>query len=241
MVKSVLIVLIACALLIFGCTASPSPAQPAGNQQAAPSQPSATGQQPPAGSEQEPVANATAPLQEQEQDYTCALSLSPATIYGGESTDVGFSVSAKSSHVFTFNCGDEIREISTGGLTTGSRLCQFNTEGNVSVWIKADGRVCAMKTLTVLPRAQGRSCNVSLTSKDDSTHVYNFRVNFKGFEPSDNITWVCDFTTTTKGIGGSKSGQWLYQDLSCDYVDVPRKDVIGISIAGVECGQISTR
>ena len=247
--KLVILALFACSLLLLGCAGTP-----------APSQPSANGQQPPAGSNQQaantggqaqggntaPPANpGQAPVQPAApapaQDYTCALTLTPGTITAGGASDIGYSVSAQSDHNFTFNCGDEIREISTGGLTTGTRLCTFNTAGNIAVWIKADGNVCAQKTLVVLPREQGESCNVTLTSRDDSTHTYKFRVNFKGFAPTDSILWICDYTGTTKKIGGSETGQWLYQDLYCDYVSTPVMDTINVSIAGVDCGTISTR
>ena len=234
--KLVILAIVVCSLLLLGCTGTP-----------APSQPSANGQQPPAGSNQQ-AANTAGQAQggntvqpAPAQDYTCALTLTPGTITAGGASDIGYSVSAQSDHTFTFNCGDEIREISTGGLTTGTRLCTFNTAGSIAVWIKADGNVCAQKTLVVLPREQGESCNVTLTSRDDSSHTYKFRVNFKGFAPTDSILWICDYTGTTKVIGGSENGQWLYQDLYCDYVSTPVMDTINVSIAGVDCGTISTR
>lgn len=248
--KFAVFALIAAALLLLGCAASQpgtgeqgqQPAAGAQNPQEKTTPPqqkelTGTGTQP----ESQPVETQVPPAQK--KLYTCALTLSPETIQAGQSTDIGFSVSTKDNVVFTYNCGDEVREISTGGLTGGSRLCQFNTAGTVQVWIKADGEVCAQKLLTVRPNVPSNAnCSVNLTGRNAESDYYEMRVDFTGFAPEENITWTCDYTTINRMIGGTAVvGMPLYEIISCDYSEKPRKDFIEVFVGGLKCGQVSTR
>jgi hypothetical protein len=191
------------------------------------------------------IENATTQPQQQKQ-FTCSLTLNPSTINLSGSTEVGFAVQSEQKVVFTYNCGSDIREISSGGLTTGYRLCQFNTPGSVDVWIKADGVVCAQKTLTVQQPQVTKTCYIDPSSvkRDLANYYYAMRVEFRGFSPQDKMVWICDYTTTTKTLGGDISGSVgmpLYSDIYCDFNGQPVKDTIDVSIGNVSCGSISTR
>ncbi|MFA5929990.1 MAG: hypothetical protein WC861_03850 [Candidatus Micrarchaeia archaeon] len=229
-------------LLLLGCTGAPQ--QPLAQQQPNALQPA---QNPPAinartGANVENNATASPPLQSQ---HTCALTLNPSVIAPGESTEIGFAVQSERKVAFTYNCGNEIREISTGGLTRGSRLCQFYTPGNVEVWIKADGAVCALQTLVVRQPQTAKSCYIDQSSvkRDLANYVYEARVQFTGFSPQDELVWVCDRTTTRHLLGGGDPvvGMPLYSDIYCDFASRPVNDNIGVSIGSVSCGSISTR
>ncbi|MFA6213733.1 MAG: hypothetical protein WC717_00450 [Candidatus Micrarchaeia archaeon] len=183
-------------------------------------------------------------LPQQQKQYTCSLTLNPSTIPPGSSTDIGFAVQSEQKVVFTYNCGNEIREISTGGLTSGSRLCQFDTPGSVNVWIKADGAVCAQKTLIVQPLQTAKTCYIDQASvkRDLANYYYEARVQFLGFAPQDELVWICDRTTARHPLGGGGSaGMPLYSDIYCDFANQPVNSAIEVSIGDVSCGSISTR
>lgn len=247
-----LALLIASMLLAFGCVVIQQPAQIAqGNQQPL-KQPPAPGnvQSPPAVNERTGAAvspNETLKPSESldKTQTTCALTLNPDTIFAGDSTEIGFSVSTKGDAAFTYSCGGETMGISTGGLTNGVRLCQFKEAGEQIVWIKADGEVCAQKILAVKPRSLApRNCRIDESSivRNLQDYTYQATVYFDGFEPNDSLTWTCDFTTAKKTIGGDPVlGMPKYSIISCDYTAQPRKDTIAVSVAGVPCGTISTR
>jgi hypothetical protein len=221
-------------ILLLGCTGTPQ--QPATQQQPASNPPAINAR---TGTN---VENTSAQPQQQKQ-YTCSLTLTPSTIDAGSSTDIGFAVQTQESVVFTYNCGDEIREISTGGLTGGSRLCQFNTPGNVDVWIKADGVVCAQETLVVQQPQTAKTCyiNQSSVKRDLTNYHYEARVQFSGFSPQDELVWVCDHTTARHTLGGSTLGMPLYSDIYCYFSSQPENSTIDVSIGNVSCGSISTR
>ena len=239
------LLLIACAIMsvmLLGCTGAPG--QPAAQQPGAQQQSPA--QNPPAINARTGanVENTTAAQPVQQKQYTCALTLSPSTIDAGSSTEVGFAVQSGQSVAFTYNCGDEVRAISTGGLTSGSRLCQFNTPGSVDVWIKADGVVCAQKTLVVQQPATAKTCSIDQSSvtRDLTNYIYDARVQFTGFSPTDELVWVCDRTTTRHTLGGNGAlGMPLYSDIYCDFASQPVSGAITVSIGNVSCGSISTR
>lgn len=223
-------------ILLLGCISAPQqPAQPAQNP---PSINARTG------------ANVEPPTilpQEQtpaQKKYTCSLTLNPATIDAGSSTQIGFAVHSDANPSFTYNCGDEIREISTGGLTTGFRLCQFNSPGNVEVWIKADGTTCAQQTLTVQQAQIAKTCSIDQSSvqRDLTNYYYDAMVQFSGFSPQDELMWICDYTTATKKLGGGgAAGMPLYTNIYCDFTGQPVSGTIEVSIGNVSCGSISTR
>lgn len=239
--KLAVFALLAAAVLLFGCTYPQVPQQGAqqNGQITTPPQQNeltGTGAQP---QEEQEVVEVPA-----EKQYTCALELSPPTIYAGDSTDITFAVSTKDDVEFTYNCGEEGElGISTGGLTSGSRLCQFKTAGEQQVWIKADGKICAQKTLTVLSAEfKPRNCSVNLTKKDLQDYYYEMLVEFDGFMPGDNITWKCGYTIAKKPIAGDPSfGMPRYEIISCDFNTRPPYDTIIVSVADVVCGEISTR
>ena len=181
----------------------------------------------------------------QPKQHTCALTLNPSTINPGDSTEIGFAVQSEQKVEFTYNCGSDIRVISTGGLTSGFRLCQFDTPGNIDVWIKEDGAVCAQKTLVVRQAQTAKTCYIDQTSvkRDLANYVYEARVQFTGFAPQDELVWVCDRTTTRHplGGGGAAMGMPLYSDIYCDFTSRPTSGSIDVSIGSVSCGSISTR
>ena len=86
------------------------------------------------------------------QKITCSLTLLPERIYPGETVEVAYNTYSSGDARFTFNCGGTETGISSGGLASGSRLCQFNQTGKIAVWIRADGKTCAQKTLYVMRR-----------------------------------------------------------------------------------------
>ncbi|MCX8175417.1 MAG: hypothetical protein N3E51_04385 [Candidatus Micrarchaeota archaeon] len=180
---------------------------------------------------------------QEEKSYTCSLSLNPETIYAGEATEVSFAVSAKGGVKFTYNCGDEVREISTGGLTGGSRLCQFGTPGEQAVWIKADGTLCAQQTLTVLPRnGKPKGCNVSVLERNLADYYYKMRVEWEGFDAPVKLSWVCDGTNRTNTyLEDPVLGLQKYEIIDCKFSGRPKRDFIFVSVNGIGCGQVSTR
>ncbi len=252
----ILIVLALSVIMLFGCTQGQTgqqvqqpqiqEQQPTGPSDLAPSaqesQPEAQEQEEEeeTGPEEQEVA-----AEEQEPKRTCSLTLTPDTISAGGSTDIGFSVwEEEQGPAFTYNCGEEILEISSGGLTTGSRLCQFNEVGEHMVWIKADGEICASAMLTVQEPVVDQSCYIEQSSieKNLETYYYKATVHFEGFKPEDKLQWVCDYTTATKTLGGDEIfGMPLQETISCNYNSQPKLDYIEVSIAGVSCGKISTR
>lgn len=161
---ALLLAAIACAfLLLFGCIAAP--AQP-GNQTGAQQNQSVGGEawKAPApqdkASQSQAVAERTGAAvdsrntsqQQGALKIACSLLLLPERIYAGETVEVAYNTYSSGGARFTFNCGGKETGISSGGLASGSRLCQFNQTGEIAVWIKADGTVCAQKALYVLQR-----------------------------------------------------------------------------------------
>jgi len=237
--KFLLISAVIMSILLLGCIAPPQ--QSTAQQQQLPAQ-NAPAINARTGAN---VENPVVAQPQQQKQYTCFLTLTPSTISPGGSTDIGFAVQSEQKVEFTYNCGSEIRGISTGGLTTGSRLCQFSTPGNVDVWIKADGVVCAQKTLTVQQPQTAKTCYIDPSSvkRDLTNYYYEARVQFSGFSPQDELVWVCDRTTArhTLGGGGSAMGMPLYSDIYCDFKSQPENSAIEVSIGAVSCGSISTR
>ena len=235
--KLLLIGAVVISIMLLGCTGTPQ--LPAAQQQQLPAQ------NPPA-IEARTGANAeNASVQPQPQkQYTCSLTLTPSVISPGSSTTIGFAVQSGQSVEFTYNCGNETRGISTGGLIAGSRLCQFNIPGNVDVWIKADGVVCAQKTLIVQQPQSAKKCYIDPSSvkSDLANYYYSARVQFSGFSPQDELVWVCDHTTARQVLGGGGAiGMPLYSDIYCDFHSRPENSTIDVSIGNVSCGSISTR
>lgn len=241
--KILMAIIVSASILLLGCTSLQQ--QPSAQQQPLPAvQPA---QNPPAINARTGANAENAAVQPQPQKQsTCSLTLSPSTIEAGSSTNIGFAVQSKESVVFTYNCGDEIREISTGGLTGGSRLCQFNAPGNISVWIKADGAICAQKTLVVQAPQTAKTCYIDQASvkRDLANYYYAATVQFTGFAPQDKLVWICGHTTTTHTLGGEIGGPVgmpLYSDIYCDFNGKPIQDEIEVSIGNFSCGSISTR
>ena len=179
-----------------------------------------------------------------EPEVTCAIVLSPQKIYARESTDISYKVYSSGNTKFTYNCGDEIRSISSGGLITGSRICQFNSPGNQAVWIKADGELCAVKNLEVVETSLApRRCwiNESSIIVRPADFYYSATVYYEGFAENDTLTWVCDRTTATTKLGsGAFGGTGKMRDIYCDYSAKPEKD-IKVTIGEISCGSISTQ
>ena len=181
---------------------------------------------------------------EPKKQYTCSLTLTPATISAGQSTDVGFSVSTKDNVVFTYDCGSEKREISTGGLTSGERLCDYAQPGTYIVSVFADGAPCASQTLTVQPKPEGqagKSCSANLTTADVGSHYYELTAYFDGYSPSDNITWVCDdYHTFASGIETAGNlGISRQKTLTCHYTDAPMHNYIDVYVGGDLCSRVT--
>jgi hypothetical protein len=234
--KPLLVASVFISILLLGCTGAQQ--QPAGQQQQPAQNPTAINARTGAN-----VENASAPPAQPKQQ-TCALTLSPSSINAGSSTEIGFAVQSAQSVVFTYNCGNEIREISTGGLTSGSRLCQFDAPGEVNVWIKADGAICAQKTLVVQEPRIAKTCHIDQSSvkRDLTNYYYEARVQFAGFSPQDVLVWACDRTTARHTLGGGgATGMPLYSDIYCDFPGKPTSSTIDVSIGDVSCGSISTR
>lgn len=247
-------------LLLLGC---------AGQQQAPPSQPNNTPsggaepQAPPAApannttaaengtnisaAPPEPPALNETPAQPQGR-YTCSLTLEPSSIQQGQTTKIGYSVWSEANVKFTYNCGNETAGIATGGLTAGSKLCEFDTPGNIAVRIKADGAVCAEKNLTVLKRAEGTAPKLcwieeqSIQRRLAPDYYYAATVRYEGFSENDTMTWICDYTTARSVLGGGPFGGMSAQkEIYCDFSQTPGKDYIDVEINGTSCGSMSTR
>ncbi|VVC01596.1 Uncharacterised protein [uncultured archaeon] len=260
-------------LLLLGCTGSPQGGQqpPAASAQAPPMQGSGntatatsttgvsvTGNgtgagttgvvaQPPA---QPPAQNnTTAPsaTPAPKGKFTCSLTLDPTQIEQRGSTEISYSVWSDSNIKFTYNCGSEEDTIATGGLTSGSKLCEFDKAGTVSVQIKADGYVCAEKNLTVITRAAGevQRCWIdtqTIVRRLNPDYYYSATVLYEGFSENDTLTWTCDRTTARSQLGGGPlGGVSASKEIYCDFSQVPFSNYIEISIGKSLCGSISTR
>ncbi|HIH18699.1 TPA: hypothetical protein HA225_01855 [Candidatus Micrarchaeota archaeon] len=249
--KALIFVLGLISLLAFGCAAAQglggnSQGPSVYGQPAPPGSPNATtAQVERTGTGANPGVGAQPGETSEKSQSSCSLALSPQSIYAGDSTEVGFSVYSSQNSIFTFNCGEEIREISTGGLISGSRMCQFNSPGEQTVWIKEGERVCAEAKLVVKDKQLApKNCyiNESTVKRDLGNYYYETRVHFSGFSPDDELKWVCDYTVTRKKLGGdSVMGMPLYSDIYCDFSKSPYKDSIIVSIGEITCGSISTR
>ncbi len=235
--KFVLLALLAAVLIFAGCAS-----QQAGNGQNA-ALPTAVQERTGTGVEPAQQAASQAGNAPQKAKTSCVLTLTPDTINAGDAADIGFSVYSDGNTKFTYNCGGEVREISAGGLITGSRLCNFMQPGEQTVWIKAEGELCAQKTLTVKASGTAKSCyiNQSSVKKDLQAYSYEATVHFDGFAPGDKLVWICDRTTATKTLVGSSAGMPRQETISCDYNGRPANDYITVSVAGIDCGRISTR
>jgi hypothetical protein len=258
--SSLVFLLVFAFMLAFGCTALER-AGIGGNGNGNEGAPAVYGQPTPAGSPNTPTAqvertgtgvtpNASGAGGEGEKsNTTCTITLNPPAIYAGGSTEVRYSVYTAENTVFTFNCGNQIKEISTGGLISGAQMCQFNSPGDQIVRIKDGGRTCAQATLSVMERGaaapeQQKICQIDESSvkRDFAAYHYEARVDFSGFSPNDELKWVCDYTVTRKKLGSDPvMGMPLYYDIYCDFSKTPYKDSIDVSIGNVSCGSISTR
>jgi hypothetical protein len=183
------------------------------------------------------------PQEQPKPGYTCAITLSPETIYAGDATEIIYNVYSPKTTLFTFNCGDEIRTISSGGLVTGSRLCNFMSPGSIAVWIKADGKTCIEKTLTVKERetiAKHCSIDEKTIERRLSDHYYSATVFFYGFNETDSVEWRCGGirANTTVGFGafgGPAPSKYMYMD----FAQKPPCDAIAVTVGGIPCGSIN--
>lgn len=265
--KMVLLVVLASALLLFGCASAPQ------QQAVAPAFGNKNTSSPPAvqertGAEVEPknttpaqnqsplenttiqyVENATnttvqANVTKQQVKNSCSLALYPESVAAGDSVEVSYTVYSEGNTRFTYSCGDEVRRISEGGLTTGTGLCHFSNEGEQTVWIKADDEICAQKTLNVSKGSAKRKCYIDTGSvqKNLQSYSYSATVYFDGFKPGDKLVWVCDYTTASKTLAGDpNAGMPRMEIISCDFNGRPLRDAIQVSVGNVSCGEISTR
>ena len=175
--------------------------------------------------------------------FTCSLALEPATISAGQSVDVNYAVSTQDTVNFTYDCGSGVQQISSGGLISGDRLCQYTQPGIYTLSIYADGTPCAQKILSVLPAPRqygNENCTANLTSGDIYSHNYDVMVYFDGFQPTDNVTIVCDTTSFTKGIANSGViGMARQMQLNCHYQQRPINDFIDVYVGGMLCGNVT--
>lgn len=177
---------------------------------------------------------------------TCSISFRDRLIYAGESLDVSFSVySGEGSVDFSYECGSESGKISSGGLVKLDKLCLFPQPGAQAIRIFADGEVCTEKPVEVLPsQPQNGSCSIDASSvtRDLQAYYYEMKVDFEGFAPTDELRWVCDYTTATRMLGGDgAAGMPRSETISCNYPEKPRKDHIEVYVGETLCGTISTR
>jgi hypothetical protein len=177
-------------------------------------------------------------------DRTCALNLTPDEIYSGQSVEIGFSVYSRVDSFFTFNCGDTIENISSGGLVSGIRICTFSRVGDQDVWIKDKYGTCANVTLKVkAPIYDQRTCYIDQGSvvRDLANHYYEAKVYFRGFQPEDNVSWHCDNTWAYSSIGsGPGVGMPLYKTIYCQFPSQPQEYFIDVYVGQIKCGDIQT-
>ncbi|VVC00281.1 Uncharacterised protein [uncultured archaeon] len=261
--KLVLLSILAVALLLFGCTAPSAPSQPAANGTIPPEQQGQTGAL--VGNDRDAhgcIGSAGYSWCEAKQKciraweedclaqhYTCSLQLVPSSINADDSTDLQYAVSSAGGVNFTYDCGNEKREISTGGLSTGSYLCHYGTPGTYNVSIYANGKPCASQILTVKTPEQSHltaNCyidNSTIVRTVGPNYYYSATVRFTGFVVNDTLLVECGRTKLTSRLGsGAFGGMSTSEEVYCDYgTRVPEVDSIKISVAGVPCGSISTR
>ena len=192
-----------------------------------------------------PIGQEGADARPNMSEITCSIAFADGPIQVRESKDVHFSTySGDASVNFTYECGSLSGKISDGGLVKMSLLCQFNQPGMNTIWLFADGKPCAQKTIDVLPNQGKGTCFIDSSSirKDLQAYHYEMLVRMEGFSPDDKLTWICDYTTATRTLGGDEIvGMPSSEMIFCDYPQMPRKDHIEIYVGGKFCGNVSTR
>lgn len=181
----------------------------------------------------------------EERKTTCSISFPGGAVHVRESKDVEFSVYTNEANAdFTYECGTSSGRISDGGLVRMTILCQFNQSGTHEIRLFADGEPCAQKTIDVLPRAAPRgNCSIDGSSivRDLQAYRYQMAVHFEGFSPADKLTWICDYTTATRTLGGDgAAGMPAMEIISCNYPEKPRKGYIEVYVGETLCGKVPT-
>ncbi len=184
------------------------------------------------------------PVYQRNPDRSCNVTVSPNTIYAGESVEVEFSLVATADTDFTFICGDEERHITSGsgGFLTGIQMCRFNKPGIIEVWVKAENNTCARQNLTVKPRiSDPRSCYIGAIEHLPN-YTYNATVHYDGFGQKDDFVWFCDTIAIRKKIKESSPGSPLAGaiNISCAFGSKPQKEEIEVFIGSIKCGGIPT-
>ncbi|MCX8195398.1 MAG: hypothetical protein N3G22_04830 [Candidatus Micrarchaeota archaeon] len=175
----------------------------------------------------------------------CNLSLVPSVIYAGGETEVKYEVYSGVGTTFSFNCGKDEKQISTGGLVKGSTFCKFDKVGEQKIRIRANNAICAEASLLVLSLPPDeRRCWIDQASikRDLKDYYYQATVHWENFQKSATLIWTCDYTTTKRryyeapGVGLQKM-----ETISCDFSERPKKDYITVYVDDVICGEIPTR
>ncbi len=222
------------ALLLFGCVSEPKPASGmqgvvvqnaegllgnVQNQSAAP-QPATTAQQ-----------------------ISCTLAVKQSVILAGEQADISLSSRFPGSARFDLVCGNETRSLLSENTLVLETKCKFDTPGQQTILVRANGRECASATVVVRRKAGG-NCSIDSASieKDLATFYYKWTVHFDGFADGDVLTWACDNTVAKETLSSDPVwGMPRLEALSCDFPSRPVGDYINVSISGVPCGQVPTR
>jgi hypothetical protein len=177
---------------------------------------------------------------------TCSVTVSPQMAYQNAQVYEEVAVYSDAPVNFTFNCGNQTKRASLGGLSGTANFCTFSQPGNQTIWVAANGNICANTTVDILPvavataaPAQVCTINPGSISYDLSRHIYSAIADFSGFGPSDILAWTCGSTVSTTSFVGSPSMP-SQAPVYCIFSSTPSSGEINVTMGGVSCGSIPT-
>jgi len=186
---------------------------------------------------------ASAPQGQPDAPPACSLSAEPASITAGDGVKVRIGANFSGTRQFDLQCGNITRSLLSENTLAMETDCVLGEPGFQKISLSSGGQECASAVVEVRGKAAG-TCHIDSASVERDLSAYNYRwtVRFAGFSDGDVITWACDSTVGRKAIRDDPVwGMPLYESLSCDFPSAPKNGAIPVSIAGVQCGQVSTR
>lgn len=80
---------------------------------------------------------------------SCSISISSTAINSGQSVTVNAKAYVPQKSVVSYKCGETDITFNGDGFIDRAKVCTFTTTGNIEVYVKIDGVVCASKYLSV--------------------------------------------------------------------------------------------
>ncbi|MFH1095377.1 MAG: hypothetical protein V1728_04120 [Candidatus Micrarchaeota archaeon] len=242
--------------LIFGCISSDRPASPS-----VPSSSNSSRLSLPSNATPSASANLT-PVPLPLSSPECALTLSPDKISAGDNTTLIIQVNLSGASGIYYLCGNQTRQYFVSGTVDFSRSCVFDTPGEQLVWVATDQGTCAQAFLKVDPAppapssappsltpAHPGNCSIVADSRtsniESNTWTYEATVQYSGYLPNSTLSWDCQYSKFSKGIGIPFPGQKAPDSISgilhinCQYAFYPRNlDALPVFVNNDYCGDL---